>query len=205
MEWFSSIWENMDTIQKLLCCIAVPSSIVLILQTILILIGAGGGETDTGGIDGDIDTGDTGADADAGAGDFGIASMFTLQGIMSFLCVFGWVSLALYGSGIILLIALPIAFVSGFAIMYTLAKLMFYLTKLAQTGTLNVKNLLGSMGTVYLTIPPKGEGVGKVMVQTSERLVEFEAVTDEESDIPNNTKVRVIDILGENVLVVEKI
>jgi hypothetical protein len=88
--------------------------------------------------------------------------------------------------------------------MYGIARLMFYLTKLAHSGTLNVKNLLGSMGTVYLRIPPKGEGRGKVIVQTSERLVEFDAVTEGDTGIPNNSDIRVIDILGENVLVVEK-
>jgi hypothetical protein len=75
---------------------------------------------------------------------------------------------------------------------------------MVHSGNLDVKNLLGELGTVYLVIPPKGEGYGKVMIQTSERYVEFEATSEEETPIPGDTPIRVIDILGGNVLVVER-
>jgi hypothetical protein len=88
--------------------------------------------------------------------------------------------------------------------MVVLARIMFSLTKLAHVGTLDTKILLGAGGTVYLKIPPKGQGKGKVSVQTSERLVEFDAVSESAEYIPNETPIRVVDILGENVLVVEK-
>ena len=195
MEWFSNWWAALGSIEQVFYLIAIPSSLFLVIQVILIVVGGGG---DEGGLDTDADF-----DYASGPKDFGVASLFTMQGVASFLCVFGWGSLLIYRSTGLLALSVLIAAALGFLVMYALAKIMIQLNKLAHSGTLDVKNLLGNVGTVYLRIPPKGEGKGKVMVQTSERLVEFDAVSETEEEIANNASVRVIDILGENVLVVE--
>ena len=235
MEWFSTWWGNLEFIEQILYAIAIPSSLVLIIQIILIFVGAAGGGVDSGGFDSGLDTGfgdgfdsgldtgfgdglDTGLDmpdisdvsdisdnsGNSGKSDFSVASMFTVQGVASFFCVFGWASLLIYKSGLPWFLALIVSFLLGFAVMYASALILRKIMKLEHSGTLNVKNLLGSSGTVYLSIPPKGEGSGKVTVQTSERYVEFDAVSNEEISIPNNTQIRVIDITGNNILVVER-
>ncbi|MCL2036525.1 MAG: hypothetical protein FWG83_03960 [Oscillospiraceae bacterium] len=214
MSWFSNWWGALELVEQILCLVAIPSSLFLVVQGILIVVGGG----DSGGLDTDVDfnlDGDVGLDGDfdlsdcsSGGGDsrdFGIASMFTLQGVASFFCVFGWGAFFMYRGGLPLLVAVILAFALGLAVMYALAKAVLYLNRLSHSGTLEIKNLLGNMGTVYLKIPPKGEGRGKVTVQTSERFVEFDAVSEIDTVIPNNAEVRVIDILGENVLVVETV
>ena len=212
MENINIWWEALTSTEQVLYCLAVPATLLLVIQAILIMVGAGGDAlgADVGGLDtadgmfgGDVD-GTSGGGKCEGSSDFGIASMFTIQGIASLFCVFGWAALGLIRSGVPGLFAFPIAFAAGVGVMYGLARLMVAITKLGHTGTLEVKNLLGSTGTVYLTIPGKGEGKGKVSVQTSERLVEFDAVS-ETDPIANNAAIRVIDILGENVLVVEPV
>jgi len=190
-------WNELVLTEQILLCIAIPSSLFLVIQMILIMVGAAGGD----GLDTDTDVD---FDYSSGPKDFGVASMFSLQGVASFLCVFGWGSLLVYRATGLLVLGIFVGAVLGFIVMYALAKIMMYLNRLAHNGTLDVKNLLGNSGTVYLKIPPKGEGRGKVMVQTSERLVEFDAVSESEDYIANNAEVRVIDILGENVLVVER-
>jgi hypothetical protein len=194
------LWGSLVLTEQILYCIALPATLVLIIQAVLIVIGAG-----AEGVEGGFDV-DGAGDVDYASGprDFGVASLFTLQGVSAFFCVFGWVSIFVYRTGFPLIFAVIFAAVLGFATMLAIAKVMIYLTKLAHSGTLDVKNLLGSVGTVYLKIPPRGTGRGKVTVQTSERLVEFDAISEIEDDIPNNAQIRVIDILGENVLVVEK-
>ena len=89
--------------------------------------------------------------------------------------------------------------------MYGVAKLLQATAKLAQNGTLNVKNLLGASGTVYLVIPADGKGSGKVTVTTDERCLEFDAITESGEALPDGTPIRVTDIRTGNVLVVEKI
>jgi len=196
MEWFGNWWSGLDLVEQILYCIALPSTLLLIIQAVLIVVGAGG--DDAGG--GDFD--DSGGGE---SGEFGVASLFTLQGISSFLCVFGWVSILLYQGGVPLILSVVVSGLLGFIVMYAIAKIMMYLTRLAHCGTLEVKNLLGGTGTVYLTIPPKGQGKGKVTICMSERLVEFDAVSEVDDEIANNAQIRVIDILGENILVVETI
>ena len=58
-EW----WESLGDIGRIFACVAIPSTVILFLQTILMLIGIGGGSL--GADDADADTGlDTDIDND---------------------------------------------------------------------------------------------------------------------------------------------
>lgn len=231
MEWFNDWWNSMDLFEQIMYCVAAPATLILLIQTIMIILGfghdgAGVNPSDTSGIDGfdtdvSIDT-DVSTDfADGGdpsdintdidysdgssPGDVGTMNFFTVQGIITFLCVFGWVGIATYTMSGMAWLAVILGLVLGLAAMYGVAKLLWVSKKLAQNGTLNVKNLLGASGTVYLVIPGDGTSRGKVNVSSGERLVEYDAITDGGEALPDGTPVRVIDIRSGNVLVVEKI
>ena len=88
--------------------------------------------------------------------------------------------------------------------MLLLAKLMQMAMKLQYSGA-NIRNAVGKQGTVYLIIPPKGKGKGKVSVVVQERLREFDAVTESKEDIPTGSQIIVKDVVHPNTLVVEKI
>ena len=226
---------------QVLFCVALPSTVILLIQTIMIIFGFGHDGTgvnpsDTSGFDGstDIDMSATdvdisldadasGADIDSGGtefetdvsdvnygdgsshGDIGTMNFFTIQGVITFFCVFGWAGLVTYTLSKIAVLAIIVGLVLGLAAMFGVAKILQLSKKLAQNGTLNVRNLLGASGTVYLVIPADGEGRGKVNVTSGERLVEFDAITDEKEALPDGTPVRVVDIRSGNVLVVEKV
>ncbi|MBQ3843342.1 MAG: NfeD family protein [Ruminiclostridium sp.] len=234
MEWFNSWWNTLELFEQILYCVAIPSTLILLIQTIMLILGfghsgAGVNPSDTSGFDGGSDMdfdaggadtdfgGDTGADGadgdsadvDYGDGsnpsDVGTLNFFTVQGIITFLCVFGWAGIVTYTLTKIAIIAVIVGFVLGLAAMYGVAKLMQLSRKLAQNGTLNVRNLLGANGTVYLIVPADGKGKGKVNVTSGERLVEYDAITDGNEELPDGTQIRVIDIRSDNVLVVEKV
>lgn len=229
MEWFTEWWNTLGVFEQVLYCIAIPSTLILLIQCIMIFLGFGHSGTgfnpsDTsgiegldGGFDGDISTdidvpdavGDGGTDIDYTDGsnpsDIGTMNFFTVQGVITFLCVFGWSGVIIYGASRNAALAVIISLILGLAAMYGVAKLLWASKKLAQNGTLNLKNLLGAPGTVYLVIPAGGEGSGKVNVTSGERLVEFDAITDGKEALPDGTPVRVIDIRSGNVLVVEKV
>ncbi len=86
--------------------------------------------------------------------------------------------------------------------MYLVAKIIQLSGKLTQSGTLNMNNLLGASGSVYVVIPSKGNGQGKVNISLSERYLEFSAVCDCEAALKTGTEIRVVDIRGD-ILVVE--
>lgn len=225
-EW----WESLSTLVRVLYCIAVPSTLILLLQTILSISGFGGDSdiniSDTSGIDmGDISGADFGDVGDIGdIGDLGDVSdlsadvpdadihvhssysslqLFTVQGIVAFLAVSGWVSIAALSSGVPSAGAIPLGLVAGFFAMYGIAKLVQISKKLTENGTIDFRNAIGENATVYIPIPPAGEGEGKVTLTLQGRFMECSAVSNEREMLKTGTAVRVTDLNGE-VLVVER-
>lgn len=223
MEWFSTWWDALNAAEQILYCIAIPATLILIIQTIMLLFGFGhGGEgidfSDTSGIDFDSDVSGTdtaidisdvddisGHSVDGGnPADIGALHLFTIQGVVAFLCIFGWSGIVLVQTGLHIGFVFAISAVLGFLAMLGVAKIIQLSTKLTQNGSFNIKNILGEKGTVYLTIPPTCSGHGKITLLVGERFLEFSAMTDEEEAIPNNTPIRIVDIRGGDVAIVER-
>ena len=99
--------------------------------------------------------------------------------------------------------AIWLGIVCGAVMMATVAKIVQISSKLAENGILNLKNAIGETATVYVSIPPKNTGNGKVTMHLQGRFCEFEATTDSETTLVSGTQVLVTDILGD-VLVVEE-
>ena len=225
-EW----WGSLSTLVQVLYCIAVPSTLLLLFQTILSISGFGGDSdiniSDTSGIDmgdisgadfgdvGDIgDIGDLGDVSDLSAdvpdadihvhGSYSSLQLFTVQGIVAFLAVSGWVSIAALSSGVPSAGAIPLGLVAGFFAMYGIAKLVQISKKLTENGTIDFRNAIGENATVYIPIPPSGEGEGKVTLTLQGRFMECSAVSNESEMLKTGTAVRVTDLNGE-ILVVER-
>lgn len=224
-EW----WEGLSTLVQVLYCIAVPSTLLLLLQTILSISGFGGDSdvnlSDTSGIDmGDIsgadfgdvsDIGDLGdvsdisdlsADVPDGSeinvhGSYSSLQLFTVQGIVAFLAVSGWVSIAALSSGLPSAGAIPLGLVAGFFAMYGIAKLVQISKRLTENGTIDFRNAIGENATVYIPIPPSGEGEGKVTLTLQGRFMECSAVSNEREMLKTGTSVRVTDLNGETLVV----
>lgn len=224
MEWFSNWWNSLELVQQILYCIAIPSSLVLIIQTIIMLLGIGhGGEgfnpSDTSGLDGaDFDADfDMDADFDADGNfdgshadinnpsDLADFRLLSVQSVIAFLTIFSWSGITALSNGMPPWGALLLAAALGFGAMFIVAKIIQWSSKLAQNGTFNIKNLLGESGTVYIPIPSKAGGTGKINVSCGERFMEFDAVTEEQETIATGTAVRIVDIIAGSTLVVEKI
>ena len=228
-EW----WEALSTLLKVLYCIAIPSTLVLLLQTIFSIAGFGHDAdiniSDTSGLDmgdmGDIspDVGadvdfDTDVDIDSGTdncpegdsdmnthvhSDFAPLRLFTVQGIVAFLAVSGWVSIAAVSGGMPAVGGIPLGAVAGFFAMYGIAKLVQISKKLTENGTIDFRNAIGETATVYIPVPPEGQGEGKVTLTLQGRFMECNAVSAGKETLKTGTPVRVTDLNGET-LVVEK-
>ena len=219
MEWLSNWWGSLDIFTQALYCVSIPSTLILVIQSVLIIIGLGDGApdinvSDTSGLDAagcdcagcdptealDTAGGDIVNPADAGA-----LHLFTFQGIVTFLCVFSWSGILTYMGCKLIPVALIVGFVLGAAAMFGVAKVIQLMGRLAESGNIEAKKYLGETGTVYIPIPAGGKGRGKVNITLGERYVEFEAITEAETELKSGESVRVTDILSENVLVVEKV
>jgi len=192
-------WNGMDLIGQILALIAIPSTLVLVVQTILLLFGIGGDDADADGIDlngnGEIDTpGDGGAD--------GLA-LFSIRGIMAMAAVGGWSGLVMHEAGINVTVTVLLACAFGFMALVGVAYLMKLSVKLQDNGTINLGHAIGKVGVVYIPIPENMKGIGKVNITVQERLIEVNAVTETDRRLSTGESVRVVSTDESGVLVVE--
>ena len=210
-EW----WNSIGLAAQIFACIAIPSTLILLIQTILMFIGIGDdSEIDgigDGGIADDIETdipdgvfGD--GDIDELPEDAGMDGLrlFTFRGIIAFLMIFGWVGLAMSSGDIALYITLPVAIVCGLCMMLFIAVLIRGVMKLRGDGNVDNRNAVGSAGVAHLTIPASRAGIGKIHLMLQGAYVERDAVTDDENPIPTGSEIIVVGVSGQTTLIVRK-
>lgn len=124
--------------------------------------------------------------------------MLSFRAISAALAFFGLVGLAaadqFQPAG-----TLALAAAAGGVAMFIMAFLMRMLTRLNVDGTVRIQRSVGSRGTVYLSIPARRGGVGKVHVSVMSRTVEYKAVTAND-DLPTGSKVVVVGIISPDTV-----
>ena len=212
-------WESLTPMLRVLYCIAVPSTLILLLQTLLTMVGGHGDSgvdvSDTSGIDMDADTASLDLDGngipdaletpdvtDGGnPADFGSLRLLTVQTVVTFLAVFGWVSIICVSAGLDGIVSGIIGGVCGILMMFAVAKLVQASRKLAENGAINLKNAIGESASVYVPIPAKNQGTGKITMQLQGRFCEFDAVNAGSALLPTGAQVIVTDVLGDTLVV----
>lgn len=186
-QWFAV----MTFFEKIYWITALLSSSIFIILMIMTLIG------------GDAD--DMGGDVDAEIeGDTGIGFQFlSFKNLMGFLTIFGWSGIACLDGGLSKFLTVVISVVCGLLMMTAMAALFYYLAKLQSSGTLKLKNALGQVGEVYLTIGANRSKIGKVSINVQGTLRELEALTDENEDLVQSNVVRVKNVTANGILIVE--
>lgn len=209
-------WDSLDFISQMFACVAIPATLVLLIQTILMFIGLDSDSDASDGLslddsfDGEgLEIDDSVFDGDFSDGETDISGLaelkiFTVRGLIAFLVVFGWVGYVMNNSGVTLWLTLIVSIVCGFLMMTALAVLMRYVMKLRNDGNIDNKNAIGVSGKVYLTIPAERAGEGKINVLLQGSYVERAAVTDETEDIHTGSEVVVVGLSGQTTLVVKR-
>lgn len=211
IEW----WNSIGLAAQIFACIAIPSTLILLIQTILMFIGIGD-DSDVDGI-GEAEIADD-IETDVSDGVFGDGDidelpdeagmdglrLFTFRGIIAFLVIFGWVGLAMASGGIALYFTIPVAVICGLCMMLFIAVLVRAVMRLRGDGNVDNRNAVGSSGVVHLTIPASRAGIGKVHLMLQGAYVERDAVTDEENPLPTGSEVIVIGVSGQTTLIVRK-
>ena len=191
-------WNSLDTFARIYAFIAIPSTLVLVVQTILLMIGMNDGD------DG-LDLTDNGiADTPGDGGSDGLA-LFSLRGIMALLTVGGWSGLALYASGVNRPLTILISAVCGVAALFGIAYLMRATMKLQSNGNISLSHAIGKTGRVYIPIPASTQGSGKITLTLQERFLEADAVTTADRKLVTGEAVRVVATDDSGLLVVEPV
>ena len=177
---------------------AIVGCTLVVLQVVLQVLGFFG-DMDMDAGDTDVDA-DGGLDADAHEGHgnvfFGILSF---KALCAFAGIFGLVGLSLHGGTTSMQARILIAFAAGVAGMVVVAWMMRGLSRLQASGTLDLRYAIGRSGTVYLEIPARNEGEGKVTIEIQGREMVLAANTDGDA-IPSGRRITVAAVEGDRTL-----
>lgn len=194
-------WNSLHTFQQALFVIACAATLFMIMQ--IILSAFGGGDNDVSfDADTDIDGVDSINDGGIGFTLFGL-KILSVRTVIAFLAVGGWITFTLFY--VINFWALLPGIAAGVAAAFAIALFFKALEKMQDSGNLAIENTVGKFAEVYLTVPQKNGGSGKVNVFCQERYVELEAVTDSPDPIKTGERVKVVSTLGEGTVVVERL
>lgn len=185
---------------------AVVGGTILACQVALTVLGLGHDSTwdsphdvpDAGGIDAD---GHDSGDSHASSAFFGMLTFRTVTAATAF---FGISGLAAHAAEYSTLQSLLIALTSGAAAMVTVYHLMRFLTQLQADGTVDLSDAVEEEGVVYVRIPPERRGRGKIHIVLKGQTTELAAETWED-EIPSGTGVRVREMIGTDVVLVERL
>jgi membrane protein implicated in regulation of membrane protease activity len=184
-------WEALSLLQKVYWLIASVSTLIFVILLGLMFIGG-----DSEGVDFDHDGDVSLAHADS-------IDLFSLKSILAFLMFFGWSGLAAISLGMkFWWFSLGISFVIGFIMMFFTAWVIMLLYSLQQDGTMKINKAVGLTGEVYISIPPKMQGQGKVEILLNGSYKTLDAVTRESQEIKINSMVQVIDVEGDTLVVI---
>ncbi len=193
MEWWTSLAVDLQIFYG----VGILASVLLVVQLIMTLLGLG----DEGALDGmDGDSFD-GADGDHGDG-LGLISFRT---VVAFLTGFGWTGAIARNGDLSRPVAVLAATVVGFMLMLLVFWLMRGLYSLRQSGSLDYRNAVGELGTVYVAIPAGGAGSGQIQIVVQGRLATVAATTEASEKIPSGAQVKVVKMMAGNTLQVETI
>jgi membrane protein implicated in regulation of membrane protease activity len=205
-QWFIEL----SNVEKFFMFCAAVGGVLFAIRLVLMFVGMGETDADMDvDMDADMDM-DVGAHVDAttaDAGDIGGSDfsfkILSFQGLTAFFTMFGLVGLAMMrSSGWAAGWAILGGTVAGLFSVWVVSWLFAFFKKLQHSGTLNLNNAIGREGKVYLTIP--GDEPGKVRVNVQGRLGIFDAVSEDQSKISTDTRVKVVKVVSGNVLVVKK-
>jgi hypothetical protein len=184
--------QHLDPILKTFWYVAIPTSLIFIFQTILTFVGADA----TDGLDADFDGDFDGADAPF--------QLFSFRNLINFLLGFSWSGISFYASiqnkmGLVVL-SLSV----GLLFVFVFFTIIQQIQKLAENNSFKIANTLHKTAEVYLSIPAKKSGKGKVMISVNGAYHELDAMTENDL-IASNTLVKVVKIENDNILIVETI
>jgi len=182
-------WTSLDVYLKIMWGIAIPFSIIFLIQMIMTFLGMGA----NGEISGDAD-----ADTDTGMP----FQFFTFRNLVNFFLGFSWAGISFYG---IIESKGWLTFVSvlcGLVLVAIVMALLYALSRTTQSGNIDIKQAVGLTATVYFTIPAAGKGAGKVQMTVQQAVREYDAVTNSTEPIRTGNLVRVESVIDPHTVLV---
>jgi len=185
LDWFNSLEPTL----KIYWGMALVASIFFVIQTILSFFG--------GDVFDDVDF-----DSDSHSG--GVSHFFSVRNLVNFLLGAGWGGVCFYGTISSKAWLAVVAVLLGIIFVLIFFGLVKILLKLSKDNTFRLEETLNKTADVYLPIPADKSGKGKIQISVRGSFHEINAITASEK-IPTGTKVRTVEIIDNQTVLVEKI
>lgn len=188
------LFNSLEPLQKFFWTIACCASLVFIIQTIMTFVGLGtDADVDAGPMDGSVDSMEDGA----------LSGVFSFRNLVNFLLGYGWAGVLLHDSiekgWLLQLIAIAVGLVFVLAFVFMFRQVM----KLSHDGSFKMQEAVGLKADVYLRIPAARTGRGKVQVSVKGSIHEIDAMTDNDTEIATGGQVQIVEVLGDDLLLVK--
>ena len=185
-------WESLDLYLKIMWGIAIPFSVIFLIQMVMTFIGMG----DHGEISGDADV-----DADVEMP----FQFFTFRNFVNFFLGFSWAGISFYEAveSKVWLTFFCVFF--GLTLVAIVMALLYALSKTTQSGNIDINDAVGRAATVYFTIPATGKGTGKIQISIQQAIREYDAISESEEPFRTGSMVRVKSVINTHTLLVESL
>lgn len=190
-------YNALPTTMRIYWGIAIAASVVFLIQMVLTFIGIGDTDSD---FDTDI-AGDANGDTmDAG----GALSLFSVRNAVNFLLGLGWGGVCFSGAVKNPLLLSIVALLCGCLFVGVFMLMWGQLRKIQTNGNFHIEKCVGLTCSVYLRIPARREGVGKVQLSYHGSVLEIDAMTEGEH-LKSGSRVRITEVIDSHTLLVETI
>jgi len=186
------VLENLEPILKTFWFVAIPASVIFIIQTVMTFMGSDA----TDGISPDFDGDLSGTEAPF--------QLFSFRNLINFLLGFSWTGISFYATISNKIVLIFLSLCVGIFFVYLFFIIIRQVQKLAEDNSFKISNTLYKSAEVYLTIPENKKGKGKIMISINGTFHELEAMTENDK-IQSGSVVKVVRIENNNILIVETI
>jgi membrane protein implicated in regulation of membrane protease activity len=191
-------WSHLVVFSQIFWGISLFGTIVLLMQIGSMFLGfenIGGHDTDS------VDSHDSGS----GEGQHGFMAglkFLTFRCMIAFVCMFGWTGLVCIEYGASKIMTCILSLIVGCFSMFVVAVFMKVAYSMQASGNVKEDAFVGKEAVVYIPIPEKGKGFGKINLNMNGRLEERVAVSNG-LGIPVGTTVKVISY-SNNTFTIER-
>ena len=187
-----AFFDNLDPLLRSFWYIAIPVSVIFVLQTILTFTGA----DSTDGVDADFDSDLTGTDAPF--------QLFSLRNLINFLLGFSWTGISFFETIDSAFWLILLSVLVGLVFVYVFFLIIRNIVKLAEDNSMKLEDALGKSAEVYVPIPSNFSGKGKVLVSLKGSSRELDAITAGER-IATGKLVEITGIKDSQLLIVKTV
>lgn len=195
----TEFFNSLVGFEKVLWGIAIFTSVIFVIQFIMVIFG-GDADSET-----DLDT-DFDTDIDVDPGDVDHAqedtgfsfAWLSFRNLVNFFLLFSWVGISCFSHGLSVPLALLISSASGLLWAFLVVLMYKGMSKLQQDGSPKLSSIIGNTCVVYLTVPKDGRGKVNVTIGGGNKTLDAISKTE---DFKTGTIVKIVDVINGIIVV----